>query len=132
MIHVYGQGKPGDLGRPIFHHARGIQDVALAVLAGLWVHELHTDPKRHHKMHFGKGANGVNLYLDNDVQFAFRGHPTGTGDYDHVRVHEGSIRPLGPIILTLTAPEDTAHLWKALSAAARRPGNKENPTEYAA
>lgn len=43
MIHVYGQGKPGDLGRPIFHHARGVRDVALAVLAGLWVHELHTD-----------------------------------------------------------------------------------------
>ena len=29
MIHVYGQGQPGDLGRPIFHHARGVEDVAL-------------------------------------------------------------------------------------------------------
>lgn len=83
-------------------------------------------------MHVGKGANGVNLYLDNDVQFAFRGHPTGTGDYDYVCVHEGSIRPLGPVILTLTVPEDTAGLWEVLSAAVRQSGSREDSAKHAA
>jgi hypothetical protein len=117
MIHVYGQGKPGDLGRPIFHHARGIRDVALAVLAGLWVHELHTDPRRQHEMHFGKGANGVNRYLDNGARFAFRGHQAPSGDYDYLLLHEGSVRPLGPVVLTLDKPQDTEQLWHLLSAA---------------
>jgi hypothetical protein len=117
MIHVYGQGQPGDLGRPIFHHAREVRDVALAVLAGLWVHELHTNAGRHHEMHFGKGANGVNLYLDNGERFAFRGEPLATGGYDHVRVHRGGIRPLGPVVLRLRKPEDTQALWTLLSAA---------------
>jgi hypothetical protein len=117
MIHVYGQGKPGDLGRPIFHHARGIRDVALAVLAGLWVHELHTNPQRHHEMHFGKGANGVNLHLDNGERFAFRGHHARTGEYDYLQVHTGTIRPLGPVVATLHTPQDTEQLWQLLSAA---------------
>jgi hypothetical protein len=117
MIVVYGKGVPGDLGKPIFHHARGVRDVALAVLAGLWVHEIHTDRSREHEMHFGKGANGVNLYLDNDESFAFRGEPAGKHDYDHVRVHRGSIRPLGPVVLRLYKPEDTQQLWTLLSAA---------------
>lgn len=119
MIHVYGQGQPGDVGRPIFHHARGVEDVALAILAGLWTHELQTDQSRVHQMHFGKGANGVNLYLDNRERFAFRGNVGPTGDYDAVNVHRGSIRPLGPVALRMRRPEDTAALWDLLSEAAR-------------
>jgi hypothetical protein len=94
-----------------------VRDVALAILAGLWVHEMHTDATRRHEMHFGKGANGVNLYLDNGERFAFRGEPIAAGGYDHVRVHRGSIRPLGPVVLRLRKPEDTQALWVLLSEA---------------
>jgi hypothetical protein len=118
MIHVYGKGRPGDLVRPIFHHARGLRDPALAILAGLWVHELHTDESRHHELHFGKGANGLNLYLDNGERFAFRGGFDAEG-YDRVKVHRGTIRPLGEVVLELRDPEDTADLWILLSEAAR-------------
>lgn len=117
MIHVYGQGEPGDLGRPIFHHARGVRDVALAVLAGLWTHELHTNQSRTHEMHFGKGANGVNLYLDNGEKFAFRAQVGPGGGYDRIFVHRGSVRPLGPVVLELRGPGDSAALWDLLSAA---------------
>jgi hypothetical protein len=116
MIQTYGQGQPGDVVRPIFHHAQGIRDVALAVLAGLWAHELHTDPTRVHQLHFGKGANGINLYLDNGERFAFRGQ-LSNGGYDHIRVHQGGVRPLGPVAIQLYAPADTGALWKLLSAA---------------
>jgi hypothetical protein len=117
MIQVYGQGQPGDLVRPIFHHAQGVRDVALAVLAGLWAHELHSDPDRRHELHFGKGANGVNLHLDTGESFAFRGGFSDKGAYDHVRVHRGSVRPLGPVALELRETADTEALWTLLSDA---------------
>jgi hypothetical protein len=119
MIQVYGQGRPGDLGKPLFHHARGVLEAATAVLAGLWAHELHTNLTRTHKMHFGKGANGVNLYLDNGEQFAFRGVGSPGGGYDRILVHRGSVRPLGPAVLELRRPEDSAALWAVLSEAAQ-------------
>jgi hypothetical protein len=117
MIYVYGKGTPGDQVRPIFHHARGIRDLALAVLAGLWTHELHTDEDRQHSMHFGKGANGVNLYLDTGQSFAFRGGVGPDGQYDHIKVHRGGVRPLGPVVLEIRDPEDTEDLWRLLNEA---------------
>ena len=119
MIQPYGRGTPGDLARPILHHARGVEDMALAILAGLWVHEAHADLTRVHKMQFGKGANGVNLYLDTGEAFAFRGQPDPSGGYNAILVHRGSVRPLGPVVLELRQPEDTAALWDLLSTALR-------------
>lgn len=116
MVQSFGKGQPGDLVRPIFHHAQGVRDTAFAVLAGLWVHDVHTDPTRHHRLHVGKGANGLNLYLDNGESFAFRG-AVGSDGYNCIAVHRGSIRPLGPVVLRLYKPEDTDQLWNLLSSA---------------
>jgi hypothetical protein len=116
MIHVYGQGQPSDLGRPIFHHARGIRDVALAILAGLWVHELHTDATRHHEMHFGRGANGVSLYWitgsdSRSVESQLLAAATTTCGY--IVAAFGRWAPL----FLGRKPEDTAALWTLLSEA---------------
>lgn len=75
MIHVYGQGVPGDLAHRVLHHARGVSEPAFAIAAGLWAHPVHRDEGRHHRMHVGRGADGWALYLDNGRSFAFRGQP---------------------------------------------------------
>lgn len=116
MIQVVGQGQPGAVVRPILHHAQALRDTSFAILARLWVHEVNTDPTRRHQLHFGKGANGVNLYLDSGERFAFRGG-LGPDGYDHIRVHRGGFRPLGPVAMILRRPEDTEALWDLLSDA---------------
>lgn len=116
MIHVRGKGEPGDLARPILHHAQGVRDSALAILAGLWAHDAHRDETRQHELHIGTGGNGWNLYLDSGEKFAFRGGVAPEG-YDRIEVHTGSIRPLGPIVLTIRDPEETEELWQLLDDA---------------
>ncbi|HET7484026.1 MAG TPA: hypothetical protein VFJ64_01465 [Solirubrobacterales bacterium] len=115
MIHVYGDGQPGDLVRRILDHARGVAEPAFALSAGLWAHKVHRDEERHHKMHIGTGAGGWALYLDNGQSFAFRGQPHG--GYDRIEVHTGSIRPLGPVALTIRKPRDVDGLWRLLDDA---------------
>jgi hypothetical protein len=117
MIYVYGKGKPGDLARRILHHARGISELTLAITAGLWAHNAHRDENRRHELHIGKGANGWALYLDNGRNFAFRGVPVPGGDYGGITVHEGSVRPLGPAVLTIQKPRDVDALWRLLDDA---------------
>ena len=116
MIHVYGDGKPGDLASRILHHARGVSEPAFAIAAGLWAHPVHRDETRHHQMHVGSGADGWALYLDNGRSFAFRGEPH-TGGYDRIDIHTDSVRPLGPIALSIHTPKDTEALWDLLNAA---------------
>jgi hypothetical protein len=111
MIHVYGKGRPGDLVRRIMHHADGVSEVAFAVAAGLWAHEAHRDETRHHQLHVGKGAGAWTLYLDNGAPFAFR-----SDDYESIKVHTKSVRPLGPVALVLRTPEDTDKLWSLIDA----------------
>lgn len=60
-----------------------VRDIAFALLAWLWMHEAHTDASRRHRLHFGKDANGVTLYLDSGEKFAFRGRQAPHG-YDRV------------------------------------------------
>ncbi len=115
MIHVYGEGKPGDLASRILHHARDVSEPAFAIAAGLWAHQVHRDEGRHHQMHVGSGADGWALYLDNRRSFAFRGQPH-TG-YDRIDVHVDSVRPLGPVALSIHTPKDTEELWDLLDAA---------------
>jgi hypothetical protein len=67
-------------------------------------------------MHVGSGADGWALYLDNGRSFAFRGQPH-TGGYERIDVHADSVRPLGPIALSIRSPKDTEALWDLLDAA---------------
>lgn len=117
MIHVYGKGKPGDLVQRILDHAQGVSEVGFAIAAGLWAHEAHRDESRHHQLHVGKGVAGWALYLDNGASFAFR-----SDDYMSVKVHTGSVRPLGPIALVLRKPADTELLWSLIDQALEVPG----------
>jgi hypothetical protein len=112
MIHVYGDGKPGDLAGRILHHARGVSEPAFAIAAGLWAHPVHRDETRDHQMH----ADGWALYLDNGKSFAFRGQPHA-GGYDRIDVHTDSVRPLGPIALSIRTPKDAVALWTLLDEA---------------
>ena len=114
MIHVYGEGRPGDLAVRILHHARGASEPAFAIAAGLWAHRVHRDEQRHHRMHLG--ARGWALYLDNGRTFAFRGRAQ-EGGYDRIDVDTDATRPLGPITLTLESPKDTETLWGLLDRA---------------
>lgn len=66
-------------------------------------------------MHVGSGAAGWALYLDNDQSFAFRGWPDS--GYDRINVHVGSVRPLGPIAVTICSPSDAEQLWSLLDQA---------------
>jgi len=115
MIYVYGQGGPHDISDRVLHHARGVSEPAFAIAAGLWAHRVHRDENRRHRMHIGKGADGVALYLDNGQCFALRGQPQGA--YDRIVVHTGSVRPLGPIALTIRSPRDCYALWDLLDQA---------------
>jgi len=115
MIHVYGKGEPGDLASRILHHARGVSEPAFAIAAGLWAHQIHRDEDRHHQMHVGSGADGWALYLDNGRSFAFRGQPHS--GYDRIDVHTDSVRPLGPLALSIRTPKDTEGLWDLLDVA---------------
>lgn len=114
MIETYGQGTPGDVARRVFHHAPGVGDTAFALLAGLWVHEAHTDLSRRHRLHFGKGANGVTLHLDNGEKFAFRGRQ-GHHGYNRVEVLDAPRN--GRVLLTLQGPEDSERFFALLSEA---------------
>jgi hypothetical protein len=116
MIETYGKGLPGDLVRRILHHAPGVSELAFAIAAGLWAHEAHRDPTRRHQLHIGKGAGAWALYLDNGSCFAFR-----SDDYESIKIHVDSVRPLGPVALTLRKPEDSDTLWQLLDAALATP-----------
>lgn len=120
MIEVYGDGKPGDLVRPILHHARDLRDVAFAVLAGLWAHQTHRDPDRLHRMHIGSGAGGWNLYLDTGQKLAFRGLVGTTNAYEAIQVRDG-IKPLGQVLLEMRSAAETDHLWSLLDRLLRMP-----------
>jgi hypothetical protein len=115
MIHVYGEGEPGDLANRVLHHARGVSEPAFAIAAGLWAHRVHREEERHHRMHVGRGADGWALYLDNDQSFAFRSQRHD--GYDRIEVHTDSVRPLGPVALTIRAPNDCHELWRLLNEA---------------
>jgi hypothetical protein len=125
MIHVYGEGEPGDLVRRILDHARGVAEPAFAIAGGLWAHQVHRDESRHHQMHVGRGADGWALYLDNDHCFAFRGQPHG--GYDRIQVHTDSVRPLGPVALTIRKPSDVDGLWRLLDNALNSAGPSASP-----
>jgi hypothetical protein len=112
MIHAYGKGRPGDLAHRILHHATGVTKIAFAITAGLWAHEAQRDESRHHRLHIGKGAGAWALYLDNGQCFALR-----SDDYESVNVHVGSVRPLGPVALTMRTPSDVDKFWKLLDKA---------------
>lgn len=114
MIETYGQGTPGDVARRVLHHAQGVRDTTFALLAGLWVHEAHTDASRRHQLHFGKGANGVTLYLDSGEKFAFRGRQ-GPDGYDRVEVLDAPRN--GRVLATLDGPEDSEQFFDLLTRA---------------
>ena len=114
MIETYGQGTPGDVARRVLDHAQGVRDIAFALLAGLWMHEAHTDASRRHRLHFGKGANGVTLYLDSGEKFAFRGRQ-GPDGYDRVEILDAPSG--GRVLLTLDGPEDSERFFELLSEA---------------
>lgn len=112
MIETYGKGTPGDVARRVLHHAQGVRDIAFALLAGLWMHEAHTDAGRSHRLHFGKGANGVTLCLDSGEKFAFRGRQ-GPEGYDRVEILNAPRG--GSVLLALDGPEDSEQFFDLLS-----------------
>jgi hypothetical protein len=114
MIHVYGEGRPGDLTSRILRDAQGASVPAFAIAAGLWAHRVHRDERRHHRMHVG--AKAWTLHLDNGRSFAFRGK-SRRGICDRIDVDADAARPLGPITLTIESPKDTEALWGLLDTA---------------
>ncbi len=122
-IHVYGSGRPQHLFDVVDHHARGVGDL-IAPLAVVLLDVLGRDDRRH-QVHFGKGWNSVSLYLENGERIALRARTT-RGVYDHVNVHRGSVRPLGPIALEVRTARDVARFERELkkwvsAAAPQRP-----------
>jgi Cu2+-containing amine oxidase len=111
MIHTYGTGRPQHLFDLIDHHAAGVGDL-IAPLAVVILDVLGRDA-RQHDVHFGKGWNSVSLYLENGERVAIRARQTGKV-YDHVDVHRGSVRPLGPVVLVIRTARDVARFDREL------------------
>ena len=111
MIHTYGAGRPRHLFDLIDHHAAGVAEL-IAPLAVVILDVLGRDERRH-DVHFGKGWNSVSLYLENGERVAIRARQTGKV-YDHVNVHRGSIRPLGPVVLEIRTVRDVIRFEREL------------------
>jgi hypothetical protein len=111
VIHTYGAGRPRHLFDLIDHHAGGVAEL-IAPLAVVILDALGRDEQRH-AVHFGKGWNSVSLYLANGERVAIRARQTGKV-YDHVDVHRGSVRPLGPVMLTIRTARDVARFEREL------------------
>jgi hypothetical protein len=112
MIQVYGQGQPRHLFDLLEHHAAGVEDF-IAPLALVLLDVLGRDDAQH-KVHLGKGWNSVNLYLASGDTIALRARQT-RGRYDHIRVHRGSMRPLGPLEMEIRGPLDIERFHRKLS-----------------
>jgi hypothetical protein len=67
-----------------------------------------------HQVHIGGGWNSVNLYLANGERIALRARQTA-GRYDHLRVHRGSIRPLGALAMEIRDARGVARFHRELS-----------------
>ena len=118
MIHIYGQGQPRHLFDLVGHHARDVADL-IAPLSIVLLDVLGRDAARH-EVHFGKGWNSVSLYLANGERIAPRARQTA-GAYDHVRVHRGSVRPLGPVEMEIRDAMDVTRFQRKLKGWAASP-----------
>jgi hypothetical protein len=119
VIHTYGAGRPQHLFDLIDHHAVGVEEL-IAPLAVVILDVLGRDELRH-EVHFGKGWNSVSLYLENGERIAIRARQTGKV-YDHVNVHRGSVRPLGPVVLEIRRVRDVARFERELKKWSAPPG----------
>jgi hypothetical protein len=111
MIHVYGRGQPRHLFDLLGHHAEGVGHL-VAPLAVCLMDVLGRD-ERTHEVHFGQGWNSVSIYPEGNVPIALRARQTN-GVYDHVRVHRGSVRPLGHIEMEIRGASDVARFQREL------------------
>lgn len=59
-----------------------------------------------HRLHLGRGAGGVNLYLDNDAKFAFRPGVDEHNRYDRVGILDAPKE--GTVVATVRDPRDVA------------------------
>ena len=73
-----------------------------------------TRAARNNHLHFGKGANGVTLYLGSGEKFAFRGRQ-GPDRYDRVEVLDAPRN--GWVLATLDGPEDSEQFFDLLTRA---------------
>jgi hypothetical protein len=105
MIQTYGQGRSTSISRRVDHHARALAPLVSALMNGLLASEIARDD-RVHRLHLGKGAAGVNLYLDSGAKFAFRPHVDEYNRYDRIDILDAPKE--GTVVTSVRDPGDVA------------------------
>jgi hypothetical protein len=103
MIQTYGQGGPTTISKRLQHHAKSLLPLAGALMNGLLASEVARDDDVH-RLHLGKGAGGVNLYLANGAKFAFRAGLDSEDQYESVEILDAPKE--GQTLVTVRKPED--------------------------
>ena len=106
MIQTYGQGRFTTIVDRLDHHAEKLLPLAGALMNGLLASKVARD-EQVHKLHLGKGAGGINLYLSNGAKFAFRAGLDEDDAYERVEVFDAPHQ--GAIVATVKAPSDVPH-----------------------
>jgi hypothetical protein len=103
MIQTYGQGRLTTIVDRLDHHAEKLLPLAGALMNGLLASKVARDDQVH-KLHLGKGAGGINLYLHNGAKFAFRAGLDEDDIYDCVEILDAPHN--GSIVATVKEPSD--------------------------
>jgi hypothetical protein len=105
MIQTYGEGRPTTIIRRLNHHAKALAPLVSALMNGLLASKVARDD-RVHRLHLGKGAGGVNLYLDSGAKFAFRPGVDEQNRYDRINLLDAPKE--GTIVATVRNQSDVA------------------------
>jgi hypothetical protein len=114
MIRTYGEGRPTTIVDRLDHHAEALTPLAAALMNGLLASKIARDD-RVHQLHLGRGAGGVNLYLDNGAKFAFRAGVDEGGQYERVEILDAPKE--GVVIATVRNPEEVPKAITVIEAA---------------